>query len=126
MRDFDGKILSERQIIVARNRDIDNGGLPPPEEIETPEPSGGIPGQGEDGGEVPEPGSGGGYLPPARNKREGDYDHQARRHKPPADVPDGSDDDVLARQLREAAETESDPELRRRLWDEYRRYKEGG
>ena len=27
--------------------------------------------------------------------------------------------------LREAAESETDPELRERLWEEYRRYKEG-
>jgi hypothetical protein len=40
-------------------------------------------------------------------------------------VPDAGDDDVVARQLREAAESESDPELREKLWDEYRRYKSG-
>lgn len=43
----------------------------------------------------------------------------------PADIPDGSDDDVVARQLREAAEKETDPELKARLWEEYRRYKRG-
>ncbi len=43
----------------------------------------------------------------------------------PADVPDSRDDDVVARQLREAAEKESDPELSKKLWDEYRRYKQG-
>jgi hypothetical protein len=47
------------------------------------------------------------------------------RPPPPADIPDGRDDDVVARQLREAAEKESDPELRKKLWDEYRRYKQG-
>lgn len=41
----------------------------------------------------------------------------------PADIPDGHDDDVVARQLREAAMQEKDPELRKRLWDEYREYK---
>jgi hypothetical protein len=41
----------------------------------------------------------------------------------PADVGDGSDDDIVARQLREAAMAEDDPELRDKLWDEYRRYK---
>ena len=41
----------------------------------------------------------------------------------PADVGDGSDDDIVARQLREAAMAEEDPELREKLWDEYRRYK---
>jgi len=44
---------------------------------------------------------------------------------PPPDIPDGRDDDVVARQLREAAENEPDPELRKKLWDEYRRYKQG-
>lgn len=43
----------------------------------------------------------------------------------PADIPDGNDDDVVARQLREAAENETDPELRAKLWEEYRRYKRG-
>jgi hypothetical protein len=41
---------------------------------------------------------------------------------PPEDIPSGRDDDVVARQIREAAMTESDPELREALWDEYRRY----
>jgi hypothetical protein len=43
----------------------------------------------------------------------------------PSDIPDGSDDDVVARQLREAAEKETDPELKEKLWEEYRRYKAG-
>ena len=43
----------------------------------------------------------------------------------PDDIPDGSDDDVIARQLREAAEKETDPELQKKLWEEYRRYKSG-
>ena len=41
----------------------------------------------------------------------------------PPDVGDGSDDDIVARQLREAAMAEKDPELREKLWEEYRRYK---
>jgi len=43
----------------------------------------------------------------------------------PADIPDGRDDDIVARQLREAAMKETDPELRERLWEEYRQYKQG-
>jgi chorismate mutase len=43
----------------------------------------------------------------------------------PQDIPDGSDDDVVARQLREAAEKETDPELKEKLWEEYRKYKQG-
>jgi hypothetical protein len=43
----------------------------------------------------------------------------------PADVADGSDDDIVARQLREAAMKEKDPALRDKLWQEYRDYKKG-
>jgi len=43
----------------------------------------------------------------------------------PQGTPDGRNDDVIARQLREAAEQETDPELKRKLWAEYRRYKQG-
>ncbi len=46
-----------------------------------------------------------------------------RQGPPPEGIPDGSKDDVVARQLREAAEKETDPELKRKLWDEYHRYK---
>ena len=42
----------------------------------------------------------------------------------PADIPDGADDDIIARQIREAAEKETDPELKKKLWDEYRRYRD--
>jgi hypothetical protein len=43
----------------------------------------------------------------------------------PPGIPDGSNDDVVARQLREAAEKETDPELQKKLWEEYRKYKQG-
>ena len=35
----------------------------------------------------------------------------------------GEDDDIVARQLREAAENETDPELKEKLWQEYEEYK---
>jgi hypothetical protein len=41
----------------------------------------------------------------------------------PDDVAVMVDDDIIARQLREAALTEEDPALRERLWEEYRKYK---
>ncbi len=41
----------------------------------------------------------------------------------PADVGDGNDDDIVARQLREAAMKEKDPKLQEKLWQEYRDYK---
>ena len=39
-------------------------------------------------------------------------------------VPTGDDDDIIARRLRKAAESETDPELKEKLWKEYRDYKE--
>ena len=39
---------------------------------------------------------------------------------------DARDDDIIARQLREAAMQESDPELREKLWKEFERYKNSG
>ena len=36
---------------------------------------------------------------------------------------DKNDDDIVARQLKEAAENENDPELKEKLWDEYYKYK---
>jgi hypothetical protein len=55
---------------------------------------------------------------PARTSRNG------ATRQPPG-IPDGRDDDVVARQLREAAEKETDPELQKKLWEEYRKYKQG-
>jgi len=45
------------------------------------------------------------------------------KYPPPSDIPNGDDDDVIARQLREAAMREPDPAVREKLWDEYRKYK---
>lgn len=60
----------------------------------------------------------------------GDRDPSASGHEsasgpPPPDVGSGNDDDIVARQIRKAAEAEPDPELRKKLWDEYRKYKQG-
>jgi hypothetical protein len=41
----------------------------------------------------------------------------------PPDVGDGANDDVVAQQLRELAENETDPELREAYWCDYRKYK---
>ena len=38
-------------------------------------------------------------------------------------IPDGNDDDVVARRIRKAAELETDPELKDKLWKEYVEYK---
>jgi hypothetical protein len=39
-------------------------------------------------------------------------------------IPSGEDDDIIARRLRKAAENETDPELKEKLWQEYIDYKE--
>lgn len=41
----------------------------------------------------------------------------------PEDIPPAENDDVLAAQIRRAAMNEPDPEIREKLWDEYRNYK---
>ena len=125
---FDGMILSERQAVIQQDN----------EEGSTPGISG--TGYGEGEGDVETAplltstirsgnvNSGGGMMPsqPGDN-RQGDFDNtQTTSSVIPPDIPDGSDDDVVARQLREAAMKETDPRLRERLWDEYRRYKQGG
>jgi len=49
-----------------------------------------------------------------------DQEIQART---PDDIEVSQYEDIVARQLREAAVAENDPELRERLWEEYRKYK---
>ncbi|MFC1516887.1 hypothetical protein ACFL7E_09060, partial [Thermodesulfobacteriota bacterium] len=48
---------------------------------------------------------------------EGSAHHPKNRYDP-------KKDDIVARQLREAAERETDPQLREKLWKEYEQYKE--
>lgn len=68
-------------------------------------------------------GSGEGAGPPVE---EGGAEQSDRRNSQPGKVElETGDDDVVARQLREAAEEEADPELKKKLWKEYRKYKEG-
>ena len=43
----------------------------------------------------------------------------------PDDIPDPQGDDIVAKQLREIAIAEPDPQLKEKLWEEYRRYKAG-
>jgi hypothetical protein len=44
------------------------------------------------------------------------------RERTPEDIPDLVAEDIVAKQLREAALSEDDPVLRERLWEEYRLY----
>ncbi len=65
----------------------------------------------------------GSHSAPGSEKGTAEKDESSKRV--PADIPDGRDDDIVARQLREAATSEDDPELREKLWNEYRKYKSG-
>lgn len=72
--------------------------------------------------ESPSPEAGG--LPDRQGERAPDSRDKGAHGAPlPSDLPSGDDDDVVARQLREAAQKEQDPVLREKLWDEYRKYK---
>ncbi len=136
MGDFDGRILDERAVIIAQ-RGNEPGRVDGPDSGAQGEGEGtGTAGSGtgrDQAGRRPAPappppgspqtgtassgGSVGGGAAPSQT---------AHADIPiPDDIGDGANDDVVARQLREAAMNETDPELREKLWDEYRRYVSG-
>ena len=79
---------------------------------------------GRDSGGSPDAPSGEEVQPEPRDSDSGQLG-DTDNSRIPNDVGDGRDDDIVARQLREAAMKEEDPELREKLWDEYRAYKKG-
>ncbi len=120
---FDGILLGERAAIKDTAGAGGGGGdftASQPAETEiasAPLPDGGAGGGNSDSG-------GGGGLPDiSAAKRQGSYEPVAATQPVPADIPSGDNDDVVARQLREAAVLEKDPVLRHKLWNEYRKYK---
>jgi len=126
---FDGAILTERNT-VANQENTAAGGAPMGEE-DGGTGAEGEPGTGEESmaqnqgtGSADPTDSGEGGIPASPGSRgQGEYRHTASADTVPANIPDGSDDDVVARQIREAAMAETDPELREKLWEEYRKYK---
>jgi hypothetical protein len=72
--------------------------------------------------------SGVGSMPIPNGHKQGDFKHSTNQqtYAPPTDIPTGEDDDIVARQIREAALKEVDPTLREKLWQEYRKYKNQG
>jgi hypothetical protein len=121
---FDGEILAEREII--RERSNESAGaqgtaIPMPSSSETGG-AGGDENASLPGGNVPGADAPGGPtgVPRARNAPPAPV---AGVGNIPDDIPDAKDDDIIARQLREAAMQETDPELKEKLWNEYRRYK---
>ena len=138
--EFDGLIIAER---ARARRQSNEAGSDPGGMNEDPSAGSGGGGAGPQGGGRPampgEGGAGGGGQVIARGGQEGQPQaggsgastgglrggpagDDTETYPVPEDIPEGRDDDVVARQIREAAMTESDPELREALWDEYRRY----
>ena len=56
---------------------------------------------------------------------QGDYKEivNSSEESVPEDIPEAQGDDIVAKQLREAALAESDPVVKKKLWEEYRRYR---
>ena len=124
---FDGEILGSRQS--AQARDAQRGSTGTDIAMIDDEQGEGEPEGGSENGQGPGglPGdmsSGTGSRPGLpQQARQGEYQHASSGATVPADIPDGTDDDVVARQIREAAMKEQDPELREKLWEEYRKYR---
>ena len=112
---IDQRIGSERERIRERAEEIGaTGKLPKPDDaIAT--------GSGNDASH-PDGDGNPSNLPDLPSPSGSPQDVQARgpANPPPPDMPDDSSDDIVARQLREAATYEPDPELRAKLWNEYR------
>jgi hypothetical protein len=82
--------------------------------------SGGVRGSGagaDTSGQSGGGGGGGGSSPSI-----GGMSEEEMESRTPDDIPDLVSEDIVATQLREAALAEEDPELRERLWKEYRDY----
>lgn len=129
---FDGMILSERAKAEAVKATFDDGsdtGIDQSGEslFEEGDLSEGLPGYGE-------------FPGTAETDQDTDETHAGTTNQPaantttsapagsstgtvPEDIGSGGDDDIVARQIREAATNEKDPVLREKLWDEYRKYK---
>ncbi len=121
LEDFDGEILAERAVIQQRSNERAGSGNA---QGELPGEQGAVQGTpGEPGGAQQQTA---GYVPrgmPSQNNSQKAPPMSTGGSQVPEDIPDARDDDIIARQLREAAMNEPDPELREKLWEEYRRYK---
>jgi len=133
LAEFDGALINSRQQRQATRDETGDSGYGEEEDaVAIYEDPAGTDG-GADTGEatyappMPSGGGGGGSggsggVPNAEMVNQGEGSASSAANNVPADIPDGSDDDVVARQIREAAMNESDPELREKLWEEYRKY----
>jgi hypothetical protein len=122
--DFDEVLMEEQQEISTAGRstegfDTGSGGSSGGT-ISLGEQAAGAMGGGSSGG-------GGGGGGPGGGAGSGDpldgMSEEEIEKRTPDDIVVMMDDDIVAKQLREAALAEDDPELRERLWEEYRKYK---
>ena len=78
------------------------------------------------GGSASSPG-GGGQGAEATEQREGSNSNDEAPEGEESDRPDLEDlrknDDIVARQMRELAESETDPELKKKYWEDYYKYR---
>jgi len=131
--EFDEMLLREQQRVRAQTPMSDSAasggagaGAGDGEGTEGSEGSEGSGGDTGESGEGAEAFEGDGNGSTGMGGREGSRSERGSRGRGvPPDIPDGDDDDVVARQLREAAEKETSPELKAKLWEEYRKYKKG-
>jgi len=131
--DFDNEIAGERVIIAAANQTlggmtsqenadaaaVQQGGLDGPLDIESSES--GNSSTSATAGQTQDEDSSETELDKAS---ENTTDDQGKiKERIPDDIPmDGTGEDVIARQIREAAIQEEDPMIRAALWDEYRKH----
>ena len=131
--DFDNEIAGERVIIAAANQTlggmtsqesadaaaIQQGGLDGPLDIDSSEA--GTSSTSTTAGQTQDEDSSETELDKASENTTGDQEKIKERI--PDDIPmDGTGEDVIARQIREAAIQEEDPMIRAALWDEYRKH----
>jgi hypothetical protein len=121
---FDGKLLKERQMLEGQETSAGSGGT------QDGAATAGTPGSEIEAGSVigenPEGSPSAGEKPQVAPQRGSSTSQRGGKPHTPPDIPDGHGDDIVARQLREAAENETDPVLREKLWEEYKKYKRGG
>lgn len=134
MGEYDGMILRERKYVLARGNEAGSEGDVEEfdrnlEYYDEGEEASGAPdapenssdqGNSDTGGLETGQGNGSG----SSNSRGGPGSGEDGPYPPPEGIPSGNDDDVVARQMREAALFEPDAQLRKDLWEAYRKYKE--
>lgn len=133
MGEYDGMIIAEREYIQNRENQkgreeevaqVDRGAIFDEADIVTGEIKKGSPNQTTGGARNQTSGVDDGDYGMVATARSGEFKGGNKaRFPPPANIPSGQDDDVVARQIREAAMSEPDAALREKLWEEYRKYK---